>query len=111
MSLSTQYLPGIMNTNLPQLWWTTLPRAEKELIRTLMRLVQGAKTSESYEVARAARKWESGLAFFFKSRLRNQRTRRIYLHEPRPKQPAAIDRLTSCPSTARNRPGALPVRD
>ena len=87
-------------------WWTTLSSGEKELIRTLMRMVQGAKRSEVVEVARAARKWERGLSFFFKSRLKNQRTRRIYLHSavPRTTSPAGDNRLTSYPSNERSQP-------
>lgn len=95
------------NSTMTHPWWTTLPPAEKELIRTLLGLVRGAKRSESVEVARAARKWESGLSFFFKSRLRNQRTRRIYLHEPRKSKPAVVNRVTSSPSTGRSPQGAV----
>lgn len=98
------------NTATNDQWWTTLPGGEKDLIRALMRMVQGAKQSELAEVSRAARKWERGLSFFFKSRLKNQRTRRIYLHRAAPTtaKPAADHRLTSCPSSGRNQPGAAP---
>jgi len=34
--------------------------------------VRGAKNSRSLEVARAARRWESGLACFIKTRLQNR---------------------------------------
>ncbi len=89
-------------------WWTTLSTGEKDLIRALMRMVQGAKHSEIVEVARAARKWESGLSFFFKVRLKNQRSRRIYLHNTVPgatKAPGETG-FISCPSNERNQPGA-----
>ena len=91
-------------------WWTTLSGGEKDLIRALMRMVQGAKHSEIVEVSRAARKWESGLSFFFKSRLKNQKSRRIYLHSsvPRAAKPAGDNRITSCPSTGRSQPGVSP---
>lgn len=100
------------NSTLNDQWWTTLSGGEKDLIRALMRMVQGAKHSEIVEVSRAARKWESGLSFFFKSRLKNQRTRRIYLHATAPKtaKPAADNRLISCPSNGRNQSSASPNR-
>jgi len=78
MSLCLVYGPGKMKTNnetIDQLW-TNLSSGEKDFIRALIWMVQGAKRSQVIEVARAARKWESGLAFFFKVRLRNQRPRR-----------------------------------
>jgi hypothetical protein len=98
------------NTATNDLWWTTLSAGEKDLIRALMRMVQGAKHSEIVEVSRAARKWESGLSFFFKSRLKNQRTRRIYLHstQPRATKPAGASRITSYPSNERSQPGVSP---
>ena len=100
------------NTATNDQWWTTLSVGEKELIRALMRMVQGAKHSEIVEVSRAARKWESGLSFFFKSRLKNQRTRRIYLHSavPRTTKPAGDIRITSSPSTGRSPQGVAPGR-
>jgi hypothetical protein len=99
-----------MNTATNDLWWTTLSSGEKDLIRALMRLVQGAKHSEIVEVSRAARKWESGLSFFFKSRLKNQRTRRIHLHStvPRATKPAANNRIISSPSNGRSQQGVAP---
>lgn len=98
------------NTATNDMWWTTLSTGEKDLIRALMRMVQSAKRSEIVEVSRAARKWESGLYFFFKSRLKNQRTRRIYLHTsvPRATTPAGNNRITSCPSNERNQQGVSP---
>jgi hypothetical protein len=89
-------------------WWTTLSSGEKNLICALMRMVQGAKHSEIVEVARAARKWESGLSFFFKVRLKNQRSRRIYLPSTVPGATKAVgdSRFTSFPSNERNQPGA-----
>jgi len=100
------------NTATNDLWWTTLSSGEKDLIRALMRMVQGAKHSEIVEVSRAARKWETGLSFFFKSRLKNQRTRRIYLHPslPRATKPVADNRITSCPSNERSQQGVSPGR-
>src|SRR5262249_28028094 len=101
------------NTATNDQWWTTLSTGEKDLIRALMRMVQGAKHSEIVEVSRAARKWESGLSFFFKSRLKNQRTRRIYLHSsaPRVTKPAGNNRIISSPSNGHNQQGASPDRD
>jgi hypothetical protein len=98
------------NTATNDQWWTTLSAGEKELIRALMRMVQGAKHSEIVEVSRAARKWESGLSFFFKSRLKNQKTRRIYLHSntPRVMRPAGDNRITSYPSNERNQQDVSP---
>ncbi len=98
------------NTATNDLWWTTLSSGEKDLIRALMEMVRGAKHSEIVEVSRAARKWETGLSFFFKSRLKNQRTRRIYLHPaaPRTTKPAADNRITSCPSNERSQRGVSP---
>lgn len=98
------------NTVTNDLWWTTLSAGEKDLIRALMEMVRGAKHSEIVEVSRAARKWETGLSFFFKSRLKNQRTRRIYLHPaaPRATKPVADSRITSCLSNGRSQPGVSP---
>jgi hypothetical protein len=98
------------NTATNDRWWTTLSGGEKELIRALMRMVQGAKQSEMVEVSRAARKWESGLSFFFKSRLKNQRSRRIYLHNtvPRAAKAAGNSRIISCPSNERSQQGVSP---
>lgn len=100
------------NTATNDLWWTTLSAGEKELIRALMRMVQGAKRSEIVEVSRAARKWESGLSFFFKSRLKNQKTRRIYLQSPvvRVTKPVGNSRITSYPSNERSQQGVSPDR-
>ena len=99
-----------MNTETNDQWWTTLSGGEKDLIRALMRMVQGAKRSEIVEVSRAAWKWERGLSFFFKSRLKNQRTRRIYLHATASKtaKPAANNRIISCPSNERSQSSAAP---
>ncbi len=98
------------NTVTNDLWWTTLSAGEKDLIRALMRMVQGAKHSEIVEVSRAARKWESGLSFFFKSRLKNQRTRRIYLHSTRPTKTVSDNRIISSPSNGRSPQGVAPGR-
>jgi hypothetical protein len=76
MSLWVPYRDDMKTNNGPNdQWWTSLSSGEKDLIRALMRMVQSAKHSEVIEVARAARKWESGLTFFFKVRLKNQRPR------------------------------------
>lgn len=98
------------NTATNDQWWTTLPNGEKDLIRSLMRMVQSAKHSEIVEVSRAARKWERGLCFFFKVRLKNQKTRRIYLQSTvsRTTKPAGNNRVTSCPSNERNQQGVSP---
>jgi hypothetical protein len=100
------------NTATNDLWWTTLSSGEKDLIRALMRMVQGAKRSEIVEVSRAARKWESGLSFFFKSRLKNQRWRRIYLPStaPRATKEAGASRIISCQSNERSQQGVSPGR-
>jgi hypothetical protein len=89
-------------------WWTTLSTGEKDLIRALMRMVQGAKHSEIVEVARAARKWESGLTFFFKLRLKNQKWRRIYSSSNTPRTTKAVGerQIISCPSNEHNQPSA-----
>jgi hypothetical protein len=96
------------NTATTDEWWTTLSRGEKDLICALMRMVQGAKHSEIVEVARAARKWESGLTFFFKVRLKNQRSRRIYLPTTARGTTKAVrdGRFTSYPSNEHNQPDA-----
>src|SRR5260221_11017178 len=76
MSLWVPYPDDMKTNNGPNdQWWTSLSSGERDLIRALMRMVQSAKHSEVIEVARAARKWESGLTFFFKVRLKNQRPR------------------------------------
>ena len=100
-----------MKTNIAttEEWWTTLSTGEKDLIRALMRMVQGAKHSEIVEVARAARKWESGLTFFFKLRLKNQRWRRIYSSSNAPPlstKTVGERQIISCPSNEHNQPGA-----
>ncbi len=99
------------NTATNDLWWTTLSSGEKDLIRALMRMVQGAKHSEIVEVSRAARKWETGLSFFFKSRLKNQRTRRIYLHGSVPRTKETGDsRIISSLSNGHSQQGVSPSR-
>ena len=93
-------------------WWTSLSNGEKNLIRTLMQMVQGAKNSEVIEVARAARKWESGLSFFFKVRLKNQRPRLRGAFNPVYLGPNVHgnDPAISSPSTAHSQEGAAPSR-
>jgi len=54
-------------------WWKSLTRGEKLFLRSLMRMIQGAKRSQVVEVARAARKWESGRGCFIKVRLMHRR--------------------------------------
>ena len=61
-----------MRQTLSDQWWNTLSTGEKDFLRLLMTLVRGAKNSRSLEVARAARRWESGLACFIKTRLQNR---------------------------------------
>jgi len=58
-----------MNRNNDE-WWAALATGEKLFLRSLMRMIQGAKRSQVREVARAARKWESGLGCFIKVRLK-----------------------------------------
>lgn len=98
------------NTATNDQWWTTLSTGEKDLIRALMRMVQGAKHSEIVEVSRAARKWESGLSFFFKSRLKNQRSRRIYLPSSGPTKTVSDNRIISSPSNGRSPQDVSPGR-
>ena len=54
-------------------WWATLPEGEKRLLHAIARMLRSAKRSELEEVARAAAKWERGLACFIKVRLINQK--------------------------------------
>jgi hypothetical protein len=54
-------------------WWGALPEGERRLIVAIAQMLRSAKRSESREVARAARKWESGIGFFIKARLMNAR--------------------------------------
>src|ERR1051326_5090129 len=96
------------NTATTDLWWTTLSSGEKDFIRDLMRMVRGAKQSQVIEVARAARKWERGLSFFFKVRLKNQRSRRIYLPNTRPTKTVSNSRIISSPSNGHSQQGASP---
>ena len=115
MSLWLAYLRLKMrlNTTTNDLWWTTLSKGEKDLIRALIQMVRGAKRSDIVEVARAARKWESGLVCFFKVRLKNQKTRRIYLHPAVNRTATALGggSLISYPSAGHNQPGVFPSRD
>src|SRR3974390_222361 len=111
MSLWVPYHRDMKTNNGPNdQWWTSLSSGEKDLIRALMRMVQSAKHSEVIEVARAARKWESGLTFFFKVRLKNQRPRlrgslsTVYLGEKN----RSNDRTISSPSNARIQEGVSP---
>ena len=62
-----------------QQWWTSLPSGERRLLCALMRLLKSARRSQINDVARAAAKWESGLAFFIKIRLMHQRPPRASL--------------------------------
>ena len=91
-------------------WWTSLSNGEKNLIRTLMRMVQSAKHSEVIEVARAARKWESGLTFFFKVRLKNQRPRLTGSLNPMYMgvKNRGNNRTISCPLDGRSQEGVSP---
>jgi hypothetical protein len=59
-------------------WWTALPQGERVLIRSIARMLKGAKRSQVREVARAAAKWESGIGFFIKVRLINSRHRSMH---------------------------------
>jgi hypothetical protein len=51
-------------------WWIVLPTGERVFLGSLMRMIRGAKRSRLAEVARAARFWESKLAFFLKWQLK-----------------------------------------
>lgn len=96
-------------------WWTSLSSGEKEFIRALIRMVQSAKHSEVIEVARAARKWESGLTFFFKVRLKNQKAARwsASFNSLRRSEHTRdnIRQTISCQSNARSQQGVSPSRD
>lgn len=87
-------------------WWTSLSSGEKDFIRSLMRMIQGAKNSQVIEVARAARKWEGALTFFFKVRLKNQRPRWRTTRNS-----AMRSETISYPLAARSQPGVSPGRD
>jgi hypothetical protein len=111
MSLWVPY-HGSMKTNngTNDEWWTRLSSGEKDFIRALFRMVQSAKHSQVIEVARAARKWESGLSFFFKVRLKSRRPclsgslRAVYLAEKN----RINDGTISCRSNARTQEGVSP---
>lgn len=61
------------NNSVTEQWWARLSGGEKQFIWALMRMIQGAKHSQVVEVARAAAKWEAGLACFIKVRLMHRR--------------------------------------
>ena len=52
-------------------WWRAVPREERALLWSLVRMLQSAKRSRVGGVVRAARKWESCLSCFMKVRLLN----------------------------------------
>ena len=51
--------------------WVGLPGGERWFLRSVFRMIRGAKRSQVREVAQAAAKWECGIAFFIKVRLIN----------------------------------------
>ena len=57
--------------------WAGLSAGERHLICAIMRMLKGARRSQIADVARAAAKWERGIAFFIKVRLTHQRPRRL----------------------------------
>src|SRR5215472_4178529 len=86
-------------------WWTSLSTGEKDFIRDLIRMIQGAKHSQIIEVARAARKWECALTCFLKVRLKNQRRR----WDAR-RNSTFRSQVISSPLTAHSQQGAAPGR-
>jgi hypothetical protein len=76
-------------------WWAGLPTGEKDLIRSIMRMLRSAKRSQVRDVARAADKWEKGIGCFIKVRLMNSRRRRPVI---------------SCQLASRSRQGVSPVQ-
>jgi hypothetical protein len=77
-------------------WWASLPAGEKDVIRSIMRMLRSAKQSQVRDVARAADKWEKGIGCFIKVRLMHTRRRRPFI---------------SCQLASRNRPGVSPAQD
>jgi hypothetical protein len=56
-------------------WWATLPEGERAVIKAMADMLRSAKQSGLKEVALAAAKWESGIGFYVKLRLMNERRR------------------------------------
>lgn len=85
-------------------WWGDVPAAEKAVIRGILGSARGLKQSRLWPVAQAARKWESGIACFIKSRLMGER-RRTGL-------PGAQvgARPTASPTCGRSQPGVSPTQ-
>lgn len=52
-------------------WWSAVPKDERVLLVSVVRMIQSAKRSRVPGVARAARKWELSLSCFLKVRLMN----------------------------------------
>jgi hypothetical protein len=52
-------------------WWRAVPKEERDLLWSLVRMLESAKRSRVGGVVRAARKWESCLSCFMKVRLLN----------------------------------------
>src|SRR5512147_1313818 len=50
-------------------WWRAVPKEERALLWSLVRMLESAKRSRVVGVVRAARKWESSLSCFMKVRL------------------------------------------
>jgi len=53
-------------------WWESVPAFERDLIRTFMKMVKGAKRSQSRNVAVAAGEWERDFRAFITLRLKNR---------------------------------------
>ncbi len=51
-------------------WWVVLPPGERHVLGQVMGMFRGLKRSRVPRVARAAAKWERGLACFIKVRLK-----------------------------------------
>lgn len=89
-------------------WWLEVPAAEKAVIRDVINSIRGLKSSRSWPVAMAARKWERSIGCFIKFRLmgeRPQRRRTLPSAEPRCGDGA---RPTSSPASGRSQPGVSP---
>jgi hypothetical protein len=52
-------------------WWRAVPKEERALLWSHVRMLESAKRSRVSGVVRAARKWESCLSCFMKVRLLN----------------------------------------
>src|SRR5579859_3614026 len=94
-------------------WWEEVPEWERQLIRTVMGMLKGAKRSQAPGVAEAALAWERDFRLFIKGRLICRHRQLIKLRRkckllvPAPKEGMLdILKLISSPLIGRNRPDA-----